>query len=158
MPDVKFIDNSMNVKAALGDAAEAFLHEAAGEVASQAARNSPVDNGQLKGSWAYRMDGSGREAAIGSPLENAVWNEFGTGEYALKGDGRKSAWYVPAEGYSGAKKPTYKGEVIIVYGRGGKQFYKTDGKKPNRSLWKAFQKLRRAIIKQAEKKFKERMK
>ena len=30
---------------------------------------------------------------VGSPLENAIWEEFGTGEYALYGNGRKGGWY-----------------------------------------------------------------
>lgn len=158
MDSVKFIDNSINVKAALGKATETFLHEAAGEIASQAKRSSPVDAGKLKNSWDYHIASSGREAVIGSQLENAVWNELGTGEHALKGNGRKTAWYVPVQGYTGAKKPTYKGKVVIVYGRNGRQFYKTDGKKPNRTLWNAFQKLRNSIIKRAEEIFKEGMK
>ena len=74
---VQFNDFSMQVKAALEEAAIAYLHEAAGELVSQTARNSPVDTVQLKGSWDYKVDESKLEATIGSPLENAIWNEFG---------------------------------------------------------------------------------
>lgn len=74
---VQFDDFSMQVKAALEEAAVQFLHEAAGELASQTARNSPVDTGQLKNSWQYKVDENKLEATIGSPLENAIWNEFG---------------------------------------------------------------------------------
>ena len=44
---VKFEDNSMIVKSALDDGVIAYLNEAAGEVKSQAARNSRVDTGDL---------------------------------------------------------------------------------------------------------------
>lgn len=36
---------------------------------------------------------------ISSPLENAIWTELGTGEFALKGNGRKGGWkYKDAKG------------------------------------------------------------
>lgn len=153
---VTLIDNSVQVKAALGEAAAAFLHEAAGEVVSQAKRNTRVDSGQLKGSWRYMVQGD--MAHIGSPLENAIWEEFGTGEYALEGKGRKTPWYVPVEGYTGKKKPTFQGNVIVVRGKNGKQFYMTDGKKPNRTLSRAFESRKTKIIRRAEEIVKGRMK
>ena len=92
MSDVEFYDFSIDVSAAATDIAFAFLEEAAGEVEAQARRNSHVDTGQLKGSWTHTVDETKDEAQIGSPLENAIWEEFGTGEYAAKGDGRKGGW------------------------------------------------------------------
>ena len=106
---VQFDDFSMKVKEALEEAAVQFLYEAAGELASQTARNSPVDTGQLKNSWQYRVDESKLEATIGSPLENAIFTEYGTGEYALEDNGRKGGWkYKDAEGewhYTRGKPP-----------------------------------------------------
>lgn len=134
---VQFDDFSMQVKAALEEAAVQFLHEAAGELASQTARNSPVDTGQLKGSWGYRVDENKLEATIGSPLENAIWNEFGTGEYALNGDGRKGGWFYEDR----------KGEGHF-----------THGKHPQRTMHKAFTKLKPKIIKRAEQVLKGTMK
>lgn len=115
---LEFEDYSMQVKAALNNAIIAFLHEAAGEVESQVKRNTPVDTGQLKGSWDYKVDESKGEAVIGSPLENAIWNEFGTGQYALHGDGRKTPW----------KYQDVKGE-----------WHTTTGKRPQRSFHYAFE-------------------
>ena len=43
-------------------------------------------------------------------------------------------WYIPVDGYTGHRKPTFNGKVVIVYGKGGKAFYKTNGKKPMRPL------------------------
>ena len=95
----------------------AWLHEAAGEIESQTKRNTRVDTAQLKNSWANTVDESDGTATVGSPLENAIWEEFGTGEYALHGDGRKTAW-------------NYKD-------RKGK-WHRTSGKRPSRALNNAF--------------------
>lgn len=129
MADVKFEDNSMKVKAAIDEALLQFLEKAASELQSQAARGTPVDTGQLKGSWAHTVDESNLEAKIGSPLENAIWTEFGTGEYALEGNGRKGGWF-------------YKDD------KGQGHF--THGKKPVRMLHNAFEQTKGKIIKRAE--------
>lgn len=118
---VEFKDNSLKIKAALNEKTIAWLHEAAGEIESQTKRNTRVDTGQLKNSWANTVDESDGTATVGSPLENAIWEEFGTGEYALHGDGRKTAW-------------TYKD-------RKGK-WHRTSGKRPSRALNNAFASLK----------------
>lgn len=134
---IQFTDNSVRVKAALNEAAIAYLHEAGGEIEAQVKRNTRVDSGQLKNSWTYKVDEEKGECVIGSPLENAIWEEFGTGEYALHGDGRKGGWfYVDDEG---------KG-------------HHTFGKKPHRALQSAFNTLKSALIKRAEEVLKARMK
>lgn len=133
---VQFQDFSIQVKAALDDAAEQFLEEASSEIQSAAARNSRVDTGQLKGSWSYKVDMGAYESQIGSPLENAIWEEFGTGEYAAKGNGRKGGW-------------------VYVDENGEGHF--TRGKKPNRTLERAFEACRAKIIRRAQQIFKERM-
>ncbi len=112
------------VKKALLQATISGLYAAAGKVTSDAKRNSPVDTGQLKNSWTYIVDEDKLEATIGSPLENAVWNEFGTGEFALHGDGRKGGWnYKDKEG----------------------KWHHTFGKKPHRTLQSAFNQNKSAI-------------
>lgn len=125
---VELKDNSIKVKAALGDAAIKFLYEAAHVMQSQVKQNTAVDTGQLKGSWDFTVDESEKEAVIGSPLENAIWEEFGTGEYALHGDGRKGGW-------------------VYVDEKGG---HFTRGKKPRRALHNAFGTKKTAIVKRAE--------
>lgn len=130
---VKFKDNSMAVKAAIEELGIAFLHEAAGELVAQTARNTPVDTGQLKGSWNYEVDEGKLEATVGSPIENAIWNEFGTGEHALHGDGRKGGW-------------SYKDD--------NGDWHHTKGKPPKRSFHSAYSKLKPKIIKMGQDKFK----
>lgn len=133
---VQFKDNSIEVKAAMDEAVSAFLEEAAFEIQAHTQRHTPVDTGQLKGSWATKVDESKAEAVIGSPLENAIWTEFGTGEFALEGKGRKGGWRYQDD----------KGE-----------WHFTKGKKPVRMLWNAFNAKKAAIKKRAEQIFKEKL-
>lgn len=136
MANVQFTDNSAAVIAALNDAAIAYLYEAAESLTSQVADNSRVGTGELKNSWDYRVDESKGEAIVGSPLQNAIWEEFGTGEFALYGNGRKGGWYYQDD----------KGE-----------WHHTFGKKPNRALQSAFDSLKPALIRRAEEVLKGRM-
>lgn len=129
MADVEFTDNSARVIAAMNHAVAAWLHESANLLESQVKQNTAVDTGQTKGSWDFNVDESKREAVVGSPLENAIWEEFGTGEYALKGNGRKGGWfYVDAEGNG----------------------HFTHGKKPRRALFNAFESKKTDIVRRAE--------
>lgn len=132
--DITFHDNSTHVKAALNEAAIAFLYEAGGELEAQVKRNTRVDTGQLKNSWTYNVDESKGVTTIGSPLENAIWEEFGTGQYALNGDGRK--------------------DVPWSYQDDKGEWHKTSGKKPHRALQSAFNSLKNPLIKRAESIFK----
>lgn len=117
MADVVFHDFSIEVQRALESKILATLEECAGEVESAAKRNSRVDTGQTKNSFRHKVDESTRTAYIGSDLQNAVWEEFGTGEFALNGNGRRGGWrYKDARG----------------------KWHKTLGKKPSRALYKAF--------------------
>lgn len=136
---VEFTDNRIKIIEALNDATVAFLHEVGNETVSQVTRNSAVAEGQTKGSWRCEVDEGNLEAVVGSPLENAIWEEFGTGEYALEKNGRMTPWYVPVEGYTGKKAPSFNGKVVIVEGKDGKKYFKTNGKKPRRMLHQAYE-------------------
>ena len=129
MANVKFDDFSMQVKGAIEDAVMQYLHEASGELVSQTANSSPVDTGELKNSWNYNIDEGEHESRVGSPIENAIWNEYGTGEYALEGDGRKDGW----------KSKDDPGD-----------WHFTKGKAPQRTFKKAYDGLKPKLIKRAE--------
>lgn len=119
---VEFHDYSIKVKGALNSGVEKGLIAAAGEITSQAIRNSRRKTGQLAGSWSFNVED--KTATIGSPLQNAIWEEFGTGEYAESG-GRKGGWvYRDAEG----------------------NFHFTRGKRPNRTLQRAFESKKNTAI------------
>lgn len=130
---VEFQNFSIQVTEALEEKAVQFLEEAASEIESAAKRGSRVDSGQLKGSWNHQVDESAKEAKVGSPLENAIWEEFGTGEYALHGDGRKGGW---------------------SYQDDSGDWHHTMGKTPNRTLHNAFESKKAAIIRRAKQIFK----
>lgn len=115
--NVEFEDYSIKVKEALNEGAIKGLYEAVVEIQAQAADNSRVDEGHLRNSWKYKVDENKMEATIGSPLENAIWEEFGTGEYAVNGNGRKGGWLYEDK----------NGETVF-----------TRGKTPNRTLQRAF--------------------
>lgn len=139
MSKIKFVDFSEDVKAAMMDCAVRALEEASGELESQVKRNTPVDTGQLKGSWTHRITPSATEtkSVIGSPLQRAIWIEFGTGEYALNGDGRKGGWkYVDAKGNG----------------------HFTRGMHPRRPFWNAYTSMKAALIKHMQDVFKGGMK
>jgi len=124
---VEFEDYRVKVKEAIDSAIEAFLYEAGGELQARIQRNSKVDTGQTKGSYQYKVNEAANECQVGSDLENAIWEEFGTGEYALKGNGRKGGW-------------VYKSQ------KDGK-FYRTKGKKPRRPMERAFDSVKSKLIK-----------
>ena len=151
---LEFKGYSMQVKQKINDAIVAWLYEAAGELEAQVKRKTRVDFGDLKKSWKHEVREHSGEAYIGSSLENAIWEEFGTGEYALKGNGRKTPWYVPVDGYVGKKKPTYDGKVVIVHGKNGKKFYKTNGKRGTGAFMNAYTFLKPKLMKSAQDKFK----
>lgn len=143
---VEFTDNTAKVSAALSEGIVAFLHEIGSTTLKHVHRNSRVDTGNTKGSYDYVVDEGENESTviIGSPLENAIWEEFGTGEYALHGDGRKGGWYIPEEKLNAKAKSKMK----KVIGKNGKVYYYTRGKKPNQPLTKAFQTIKPKIKKQ----------
>lgn len=128
--EVKFTNNKIKVKKAINDKCLQWLEEASGEVEAQVKRNTAVMTGKTKGAWTHIVDGNKLEGIIGNPEENSVWEEFGTGEFALKGDGRKTAW-------------SYKDKIT------GK-WYKTKGKKPKRALYRAFKSTKQILLKLAE--------
>lgn len=132
---VKFNDYSIEVKAVLAKLAYQAVEESIGEVESQTKRNTAVDTGQTKNSWTHTVKTTtdGCTGTVGSPLQNAVWEEFGTGEYALNGDGRKGGWYYVDE-------------------RGKGHF--THGKKPRRALYKAYASLKNKLIRHMQDIFK----
>ncbi|MBS6194277.1 MAG: hypothetical protein KH828_01670 [Clostridiales bacterium] len=139
---LEFKDNRTKVKEALDDAITAFLIEAGGELQGKTVRNSRKDQSHTAGSYEYKVDESEGVCQIGSNLENSIWEEFGTGEYALHGDGRKGGWYIPEENLTAKAKSKMK----KVIGKNGKVYYFTRGKTPNRPMQRAFDSSKMKLI------------
>ena len=133
---VKFNDFSIEVKNAIESLAYSALEEACGELESQVKRNTAVDTGQTKNAWTHHVKTSKdiSVGTVGNPLENSIWEEFGTGEYALNGDGRKGGW-------------------AYVNPKTGKTVW-TRGKHPRRPFYKAYTTLKNALIKRIQDIFK----
>lgn len=126
---VEFSDFTIEVQNAIKDAALAFLEEAAGELESQAVRNTRVDTGQTKGAWSHEVEEGAMQAIVGNTEQNAIWEEFGTGEYAVAGNGRKTPWrYQDARG----------------------NWHTTKGKRPSRAFEKAQNEAKPRIIQAAK--------
>lgn len=125
---VEFHDFTLEVKGAIAKLAERAVEEACGELESQTKRNTAVDTGQTKNAWTHNVKSSEGEVngTVGNPLENAIWEELGTGEYALNGDGRKGGWY-----------------YVDERGRG----HFTHGKHPRRAFYRAYTSLKNKLIK-----------
>ena len=129
---VEFKDFTKIVLDKIHETGEQFLEEVGGEVEAQTKQNTKVDTGKTKGSWEHVVNAEKMEVQIGSRYKNALWEEFGTGIYALNGDGRKTKW---------------------VYRTEDGKFHTTVGKKPRRALYRAYNSKKNAIIREAKRRF-----
>ena len=156
--NVKFQDFSFDVKAAIDEETIAWLYTWGSETASQAARNCTMDDTEgkkLKGSYRSVVDEGDGKATIGSPMEAAFWEEWGTGTYAAHGDGRKGWWvFIEGQASQGGGK-TYntkeEAEDAARFLRSqGLDAYVTNGRRPNYTLEKAFKSVKPKAISDLE--------
>ena len=131
---VEFHDYSRIVIQKINECGVKFLEEASGELEAQVKRNTKVDTGKTKGSWEHVVHEHKLEAEIGSRYKNALWEEFGTGIYALNGNGRKTKW---------------------VYKTPDGKYHTTVGKKPRRALYNAYNTKKNQIINEGKRRFKD---
>ncbi len=129
--------NSSHVKAAIEKAKAKWLEETAEMIVDSVKQNTAVDTGKTRDGWSKIVNTDNDFAVVANPLENAVWEEFGTGEYALSGNGRKGGW-------------VYKGK--------DGEFHYTRGKQPKRPFQRAYEESRGEAISLAGKIFKEVLK
>lgn len=142
---VEFKDFSIEVKAALNDVSIAWLYETANEITSQAKRNCSTGeeySNQLRGSYDNHVDESKGQATVGSPLEQAFWEEYGTGAYAdtSKNGGRpgRKGWWVYKDGYTGKGGKILTERQAKAMAAGDPTVHATNGREPNYTLEKAF--------------------
>ncbi len=168
---VEFRDFSFQVKAKINETTLNWLEETANEVASQAKRNTSTEgwtNGErtsLRDSYDYVVNRGKGEALIGSPLEQAFWEEFGTGSHADTSknggrEGRKDWWvYVSGQEPREQESEHYtKKEAIAVASsmrERGLDAHATDGREPNYTLEKAFKTVKPKAVARLEAKMKE---
>lgn len=96
--DFKFEDYSDKVKKALMQVSDKALEEAALLVEGQAKALAPVGTGELRDKIDHNIkEVNGMKVAqVGSPLQYAVYVEYGTGEHSKNGAGRKGGWVYKA--------------------------------------------------------------
>lgn len=123
---IEFTNNAKAIKNLLNGECEQALTDCGQILKSNVRDLTRIKTGQTKRSFDYLLadKGSELEVKVGSPLENAIWEEFGTGEYALEGNGKKGGWYYEDE----------KGEGHF-----------THGKTPSRALYYALKNCKNAI-------------
>lgn len=102
-----FIDNSQQGKDAINKATLKFLFQACILVEGQAVLLAPVKYGRLRDSIDYYVDEKELVGYVGTNVEYAVYVEFGTGEFAENGRGRKGGWVYMAP----------NGEFYFTYGQ-----------------------------------------
>lgn len=149
---MEFTDNSIKIIGAINDATKAWLMEAANEVASHAQRHCQMAKtgeeigNQLRESYKPEKNPDLESGVIhvGSEMEAAYWEEFGTGSHAEKGGGRPGWWVYVKNGTEHAKKSrTYatreQAEAKAQSMRAdGLDAYATNGRDPNHTLQNAF--------------------
>lgn len=145
MANYEFTDNHLKVESQINESILRFLEEASGELEAMTKRNTrPMDSYDVKNSWIHKVDENKMEAIVGSPLEAAYWEEFGTGEHAIHKDGRKGWWvYVKGNEIPREKQKRYtKAEAMEAAERLKKMHldaYATDGMEANRPLERAYE-------------------
>lgn len=123
---MQFQDNTDKVKREMHDVLLGALTKGSLLVVGQVKTLSRRDTGALSDSFSHEVidEGEDMHSKIGSPLDYAVHNEFGTGEFAENGSGRKGGWY-------------YRGQD-------GKLHF-TRGMKPNPALRTSFRKNKKRV-------------
>lgn len=137
---VEFQDFSIQVKAELNDITKAWLHTWANEIAAKAKDGVAMDGEagvQLRGSYRADVDESAGSAKVGTSLESGYWEEYGTGEYAVHGDGRKG-WWVYKDGYQGNGGKVLTEAEAKAIAASDPSMHASNGRKPSYTLEKAF--------------------
>ena len=160
---IKFSSNLNKFTESMSQAIDNWLEESAGELEAHIKANSRVDTGQTKGSYKHVVDTVEDVAYVGSNLQNAIWEEYGTGEYALDGNGRKGYWvYVKgSDGSYRSESPRRyytleeaKKIMAILRDKGLRAYY-TNGKAPSRPIFNAFTELEQKLINRIKKQLKD---
>lgn len=122
----KFVDNSKKIKNQIFNTGEGGMEEALLFIESQAKALAAVDTGEMRDKIDHKISSKKKkiEGQVGSPNEHAIYNEFGTGEHATKGNGRKDGW--------------------VYRGKDGR-FYFTRGQKAQPFMRPAFRRNRKKI-------------
>jgi HK97 gp10 family phage protein len=74
------------------DEVRRVVNRTSARVERGAKKKAPVDDGRLRSSIHMQPFRGGYEIDVGTNVHYAVYQEYGTGIYAVKGNGRKTPW------------------------------------------------------------------
>lgn len=120
--EVTFESNLTEAKSKMGNAQRAGVIASLETLERHVKYYSRAKSGGTRDSYTHELQGDeGGEliGAVGSDMMNAIYEEYGTGEFAENGDGRKGGW--------------------VYYDEKEDEFYFTYGKAPNKPLRRAAQ-------------------
>lgn len=159
MADVEFQDYSFEVKSKINSITIAKLNKWAAEIASRAKMGCTMEDDagvQLRKSYSFHVDEGKGVATVGSPLESAFWEEFGTGSHADKSKSShpsRQGWWVYYKNNPNPRSDTThyatreEAEAVAKRLRAiGKDAYATNGRDPSYTLEKAFKSAKPLVI------------
>lgn len=140
MANVKFVNNSIKVKEEINATTIGWLNDWANTIASHAKNNTKLDGEAgiaLRKDYRAVVDEGKGEAKVGSQLEAALWEEFGTGSHAVHGDGRPG-WWVYKDGYQGNGGEQLTEAEAKAIAAEDPTVHATNGREPAKTLETAF--------------------
>ncbi|GFZ30732.1 hypothetical protein CSC2_12580 [Clostridium zeae] len=108
-----FQDNSDACKEAIRQVQVKWLKEVGELLVSAIKPLVPVDTSKLKNSISYKVNEGDMSVIIGTGEDYAIYVEFGTGEFAENGQGRRGGWVY---------NDPITGEKIFTYGEHPKPY------------------------------------
>jgi HK97 gp10 family phage protein len=107
MSKFRFESNKKKVLSAITEAENRALEGVGEFIKGRAKLLAPVDDGNLRSSINHVVDNKGARVVIGTNVEYAPYQEFGTGRHAEKGGGRQGGWLY---------KDPKTGKTVFTYG------------------------------------------
>lgn len=142
--DFKFEDNSDKVITELEQIEIKALTKMGMLIQGAAKKEVRYDTGKTRDSIDYKVNSLAMEVQIGTPDLLGLYHEFGTGEHAENGQGRKGYWvYVPgSSSVVGGTKKIYTlqqaKQIMAILQSKGIDAHITNGLKPKPFLRPAF--------------------
>lgn len=147
-----FVDNSDKAIDLISDAMMSGTEDAIRKVETEYKSNIRVKSGRTRSSISTQVDKSSSEinAHVGGDDPNLIWEEYGTGEYAVNRNGRSGWWVYVKDGSrptslsSSSSSKTYTREeaarIMMMLREKGLDAWMTKGKKANPALKNAYNK------------------
>lgn len=141
---VEFKDFSARLKTVCNEVGNVWLNKWGNSIASKAKDTSQLDGDagvELRKSYRAEVNTGKGEAIVGTPLEQGYWEEYGTGEHAVREPHRRG-WWVYSDDYEGnGGKILKEAQAKAIAASSGGELHATDGRDPHYTLENAFKTL-----------------